>query len=114
MTEHIVYKILTAPEHEAFARAGLFKGSPADVADGFIHFSTGPQVQGTLEKHFAGQSGLVLLAVDLALLDPAAVRWEPSRGGQLFPHLYAALPVGAVVATTAVTHDIQGRVQLPV
>lgn len=83
MTEHIVYKILTASEHEAFVRAGLFKGSPADVADGFIHFSTGPQVHGTLEKHFAGQSGLVLLAVDLGLLDPAAVRWEPSRGGQL-------------------------------
>ncbi|GAB6968477.1 DUF952 domain-containing protein [Komagataeibacter kakiaceti JCM 25156] len=114
MTERIVYKILTAAEHEHFARMGSFTGSPVDVADGFIHLSDAMQVTGTLDRHFSGQTGLVLVAVDLGLLDPAAVRWEPSRGGQLFPHLYAALPIGAVVASGPINRNADGSVQLPV
>ena len=113
MTDRIVYKILTPGEHEAFTRAGSFAGAPVDLADGFIHLSAGPQVAGTLDRHFSGQSGLVLVAVDLSLLDPAVVRWEPSRGGQLFPHLYAPLPIGAVVATAPVARTADGGVDLP-
>lgn len=114
MADRIVYKILTSAEHEIFERTGSFSGSPADLADGFIHFSTGAQVPGTLDRHFSGQSDLMLLAVDCGLLDPVAMRWEPARGGQLFPHLYAVLPWGAVVAVCPVTRDANGQVQLPV
>ncbi|NVN38568.1 glutathione S-transferase [Komagataeibacter xylinus] len=114
MTDRIVYKILTGDEHDALTRMGSFSGSPADLADGFIHLSAAGQVAGTLDRHFSGKPGLVLVAVDLSLLDPAAVRWEPSRGGQLFPHLYAPLPVGAVVATAPVARTADGGVNLPV
>jgi uncharacterized protein (DUF952 family) len=80
--------------------AGVFVGSPVDLADGFIHFSTAAQAQETARRHFAGQSGLVVLAVDLETLGPA-LKWEPSRGGELFPHLYAALPADLVVEVMA-------------
>lgn len=88
----LVYKIL--PEalwHEAMAR-GRFTGSPVDVADGFIHFSTAAQVRDTAAKHFAGVTGLVLAAIATSGLN---LIWEPSRGGDLFPHLYGELPVTA-------------------
>lgn len=113
MTDRIVYKILTADEQEHFTRMDSFAGSPVDIADGFIHLSDATQVTGTVDRHFSGQDGLVLVAVDLGLLDPAAVRWEPSRGGQLFPHLYAVLPIGAVVATCPLARNADGSVQLP-
>ncbi|MCE2574460.1 DUF952 domain-containing protein [Komagataeibacter sp. FNDCR2] len=113
MTERIVYKILTAAEHEHFVRMGSFAGSPVDVADGFIHLSAAAQVTATLDRHFGGQDGLMLVAVDLGLLDPSAVRWEPSRGGQLFPHLYAVLPIGAVVASGPISRNADGSVHLP-
>lgn len=74
---------------------GHFAGAPVDLADGFIHFSTGLQVRETAAKHFAGQADLLLVAVDPAKLGDA-LRWEPSRGGALFPHLYAPLPLDAV------------------
>ena len=76
--------------------AGRFDGAPVDLADGFIHFSTAAQLRGTAAKHFAGQADLVLAAIRAEALDPAALRWEPSRGGDLFPHLYAPLPMSAV------------------
>ncbi|AXS42467.1 DUF952 domain-containing protein [Breoghania sp. L-A4] len=70
--------------------AGRFDGAPVDLADGFIHFSTGEQAVETAAKHFAGQDGLVLVALESDALG-AALKWEPSRGGALFPHLYAPL-----------------------
>ena len=76
-------------------RAGAFTGAPVDVADGFIHFSTAGQVKETAARHFAGQADLVLVAVDGDALG-AALRYEPSRGGALFPHLYGTLPLSAV------------------
>ena len=86
----LIYKILPAAEWQAAERAGVFKGAGIDLADGFIHFSTAEQAAETAAKHFAGQSDLVLVAVDAETLGDA-VKWEVSRGGQLFPHLYAAL-----------------------
>jgi uncharacterized protein (DUF952 family) len=77
------------------ARDGLFHGAPVDRADGYIHFSTAEQLRETAAKHFAGQSDLVLVAVEAEALGDA-LRWEPSRGGALFPHLYGALPLDAV------------------
>ncbi|NJM49764.1 MAG: DUF952 domain-containing protein [Sphingomonadales bacterium] len=92
------YKIFTAPQWTAFERGGVFAGAPVDLADGYIHLSAPDQLQGTLDKHFAGQSGLVIAEIDLAMLD-GDVRWEVSRGGALFPHLYnRALPMAAVRA----------------
>ena len=89
------YKILRAPEWEAFAARGRFAGSPVDLADGYVHLSTAEQVEQTAAKHFAGEDGLVLLTLDKTRLDPA-LKWEPSRGGALFPHLYGPLPLAPV------------------
>lgn len=85
-----VYKILPRADWDAAVKAGRFGGSPADARDGFIHFSTAAQARETAAKHFAGQAGLVLAGFDAAALG-AALRWEPSRNGDLFPHLYATL-----------------------
>lgn len=85
-----VYKILSRADWEAALGAGRFDGSPVDARDGFIHLSTAAQAQETAARHFAGRSGLVLAGFDAAALGDA-LRWEPSRHGDLFPHLYAAL-----------------------
>lgn len=92
----LVYKILRADERAAFEAAGVTDGAPVDHADGYIHLSTAAQAPETAAKHFAGEDGLWLLAVDAERLG-AHLRWEPSRGGQLFPHLYAALRAQDVV-----------------
>lgn len=89
------YKILTAEQWAAFRSDGVFHGAPVDLADGYVHLSAADQVEGTLARHFGGQTGLVLAEIDLAALGDA-VRWEVSRGGALFPHVYAALPLSAV------------------
>jgi uncharacterized protein (DUF952 family) len=91
----IVYKITTAAEWREAEASGYFEGSHVDRRDGFIHLSTAAQVEETARRHFAGQADLVLLALDVAALG-APLRYEPSRGGQLFPHLYAPLPVSAL------------------
>ena len=85
-----IYKILPRADWIAAQAAGQFDGSPVDHADGFIHFSSGPQAAETARRHFAGQSDLVVLEVEGDDLG-RALRWEPSRGGVLFPHLYGAL-----------------------
>ncbi len=92
----LAYKILTAEQFAQWQADGTFTGAPVDLADGYIHLSTAEQLTETLEKHFAGQSGLVVATVDLALLADT-VRWEPSRGGALFPHVYGPLPLVAMV-----------------
>jgi beta-hydroxylase len=88
------YKVLTADQWAQFEAEGAFAGAPVDLADGYIHLSTAAQLDETIAKHFAGQTGLVTLAVDLTALDD--VRWKASRGGALFPHLYGVLPMSAV------------------
>ncbi len=87
-----VYKVCTAAEWRDAAAVGVYRGSEVDRRDGFIHFSTGTQLAETLRRHFAGQRDLVLVEVASADLG-AGLRWEPSRGGDLFPHLYGELPV---------------------
>jgi uncharacterized protein (DUF952 family) len=91
-----IYKISPASAWREAERRGAYTGSADDSRDGFIHFSTASQVPGTLAKHYHGQTGLFLIAVDAGQLG-AALRWEPSRGGELFPHLYADLDLGAVI-----------------
>lgn len=91
-----IYKIFRANEWEALHLAGETIGAPIDVSDGYVHFSTADQVAETAAKHFAGAEGLLLLAVDSGSLG-AALRWEPSRGGALFPHLYRALRLSDVL-----------------
>ncbi len=92
----LVYKILRRPEWDAFRSNGETKGAPVDLADGYIHLSTASQVTETAAKHFRGESDLVLVALDPAALGEA-LRWEPSRRGELFPHLYRPLRAGDVV-----------------
>ena len=91
-----IYKLLDASAWDAALAAGVFTGSGVDLKDGYIHFSDEAQAAETARLHFKGQAGLVLLTVDADRLGPA-LKWEPSRGGALFPHLYAALPVEAVL-----------------
>jgi len=90
-----LYRIVTEDEWRAAQSTGVFEGSEHDRRDGFIHFSTASQAAETAAKHYAGKSGLLLLRVDAAVLT-APLKWEASRGGQLFPHLYGTLPVGSV------------------
>lgn len=90
------YKILTAAQWAQFQADGIFHGAPVDLADGYIHLSAAEQLQGTLGKHFAGQSGLVIAEIDLAALSDT-VKWEVSRGDALFPHIYGVLPMAAVL-----------------
>lgn len=90
-----IYKICPASLWDDAERAGKFRGSAHDSRDGFIHFSTASQATETAAKHFAGQRDLVLLHVDAAALG-VALKWEPSRGGALFPHLYGDLALAAV------------------
>jgi uncharacterized protein (DUF952 family) len=97
----VIYHICRREEWDVAKRAGRYAGSSQDKADGFIHFSSASQVKASAAKHRAGQSGLVLLTVDADPLG-AALKWEPSRGGALFPHLYGALPAAAVIAV----HDL--------
>ena len=92
------FKILTAHQWAAFERDGVFTGALVDLADGYIHLSTSGQLDETLAKHFAGQENLVVAEIDLDALGET-VRWETSRGGQLFPHIYGVLPMGAVRGT---------------
>ena len=97
----VAYKIFTAGQWASCQAEGVFRGAPVDLADGFIHLSAADQVAGTLAKHFAGQEGLVLAEIELAPLGPA-LRWEVSRGGALFPHLYAELPLATVLRSETV------------
>ncbi|WP_417769622.1 DUF952 domain-containing protein [Stappia sp.] len=90
----LIYKISPQADWSAAEAAGRFTGAPVDLADGFIHFSAADQLRETAAKHFAGQADLVLVAVEAEALG-TALKWEPSRGGALFPHLYGELPVSA-------------------
>jgi uncharacterized protein (DUF952 family) len=107
-----VYKIVPAGLWSEAEAAGRFDGAPVDVADGFIHFSTAVQVAETAARHFAGQADLLLVSVDAAALGAALV-YEPSRGGALFPHVYAPLPLTAVTAVRPLPLGPDGRHVFP-
>ena len=104
----VVYKIVATDEWREAKAAGVFEGASVDRADGFIHFSTAEQAPDTAAKWFAGRDDLTLAAVDADALG-RALRWEPSRGGALFPHLYAALPMSAVVWSRPLPLGPDGR-----
>jgi uncharacterized protein (DUF952 family) len=107
-----IYKIASAQDWAQARTLGYLDGTPVDLVDGYIHFSTAAQLAETLEKHYRGQSGLVLATIDPDLLDEG-LRWEPSRGGQLFPHLYARLPMSSVIAERALDALPDGSFELP-
>ncbi|HEX4768868.1 MAG TPA: DUF952 domain-containing protein [Lichenihabitans sp.] len=97
MTRRIIYKIVPASLWREAEARGRLDGAPVDLADGFIHFSAADQVRETAARHFAGQADLRLVGVDAEALG-SALRWEPSRGGALFPHLYGPLRLDAVLS----------------
>ncbi|WP_332818311.1 DUF952 domain-containing protein [Sphingopyxis sp.] len=97
MTASTAFKVLTQQQWVDFERERVFRGAPVDIADGYIHLSTAQQLESTLAKHFADQTALMIAEVDLILLGDA-IHWEEARGGELFPHLYAELPIHAVVS----------------
>ena len=107
-----LYKICPGSLWRAAERSGVFRGSEVDRRDGFIHFSTAEQAVGTSAKHFAGQHELVLLRVDAGKLE-ARLKWEPSRGGALFPHLYGELDVTAVSQIAPLPLGPDGRHAFP-
>jgi len=107
----VAYKVLTADDLAALQN-GVFKGATVDLADGFIHLSTASQLAGTLERHFSDQSNLVIAAIDLSGFGNS-IRWEPSRGGQYFPHLYGAITWTDVVAHCPLEWESDGAVRLP-
>jgi uncharacterized protein (DUF952 family) len=94
-----IYKICQEALWREAERVGRFDGAPVDLADGFIHFSTAEQVRETAARHFSGERDLLLLAIDAEALGEH-LRWEPSRGGALFPHLYGSLPISGVLRVT--------------
>lgn len=102
-----VYKICGRDAWEEAQALGRYAGSADDARDGFIHFSTRSQLAGTVAKHFAGQDNLVLVAVDVGALGDA-LKWEPSRGGELFPHLYGALDMSAVLSVEDFSLETEG------
>ncbi len=108
MTKRIIYHMCRAEEWTQASSTGAYSGSSQDAGDGFIHFSTAAQVIESAAKHRAGQTGLVLLTVDAERLG-AALRWEPARGGQLFPHLYGGLPVDSVLRVDPLPLGPEGR-----
>lgn len=103
-----IYKLVPAASWQQAEVLGRFVGSPVDLADGYIHFSTAAQVAETAEKHFAGVTDLLLVQVATAEVE-AALRWEPSRGGALFPHVYGDLPLSAVRSVRPLPLGDNGR-----
>lgn len=96
MAEAKIYKVLRRREWTDAQARGVFSGAPVDVRDGYIHLSTSEQLEETIRRHFAGEHDLVVLEVDAGALGDA-LKWEPSRGGALFRHLYSELPLAAVL-----------------
>jgi uncharacterized protein (DUF952 family) len=107
-----IYKICPVALWREAERDGVFRGAAVDRRDGFIHLSTAAQVAATAERHFRGEADLVLIAVDAARLGPT-LRFEPARGGELFPHLYGELPLAAVVRVLPLPLGPDGRHVLP-
>ena len=107
-----LYKIIAASHWRAAEHDGVFRGSADDLRDGFIHFSTADQAEETAAKYFSGQDDLLLISVDGARLG-GALKWEPARGGALFPHLYGELALGAVIKVEPLPLLPNGRHTFP-
>jgi uncharacterized protein (DUF952 family) len=112
MTARLIFKILTSAQWREAEAEGVFRGAPIDLKDGYIHFSTAGQVQGTADKHFAGMNDLLIAAVETCRLGEKLV-YEVSRGDALFPHLYAVLELGAVKWVRPMPLGKDGRHELP-
>jgi uncharacterized protein (DUF952 family) len=107
-----VYKVMSADDWRRAEAGGAFTGAAVDLADGYIHLSTADQVAETLRRHFAGRDDLVLVGFEAEALG-AALKWEPSRGGALFPHLYGPLPSGLAASVAPLARDAAGAFVLP-
>ncbi len=112
MTDRFVYKLMPRAEWEAALAAGVYEGSADDRRDGYIHFSAADQLAATARKHFSGVGDLLLLKVDADALG-TDLKWEPARGGTLFPHLYGPLPINAVVSANEIRRDGTGVAIFP-
>jgi uncharacterized protein (DUF952 family) len=112
---NLLYRIVTEDEWTALSRSGSFAGAAHDLNDGYIHLSAARQVEGTLQAHYPGRPGLLLLTIHRDVLEASGGRlvWEPSRGGELFPHFYGKIPLAAVVAHAALLLDRDGKHVLP-
>jgi uncharacterized protein (DUF952 family) len=108
----LIYKIATRDVADAAHAAGIFTGMPIDSADGYLHFSTAAQLSHTLRLYFTGQRDVALMAVRTAEMGEALV-WEPSRGGQLFPHVYGTFPMSAVAHEATIDIAADGACKLP-
>ncbi|NIX78171.1 DUF952 domain-containing protein [Microvirga terricola] len=109
---HVIYKICPESLWQDAEKVGFFAGAPIDIQDGYLHFSTEKQVHETAARHFAGQIQLLLIAIDADKLGDA-LRYEPSRGGDLFPHLYGTLPLSAVLWVKPLPLGADGRHVFP-
>jgi len=107
-----IYKICDAAIWREAERSGVFRGAAIDLSDGYIHFSAADQAVETAARHFAGQDDLVLAAIDAEALGDR-LKWEPSRGGALFPHLYGTLPMSAVRSVAPLPLGPDGRHLFP-
>jgi uncharacterized protein (DUF952 family) len=112
ISDTVIHHMCREEEWAAAKLSGSYPGSSQDAADGFIHFSTSSQIVGSAARHRAGQTGLVLLSVPACRLGDA-LKWEPSRGGELFPHLYGHLPVDAVASADPLPLGSDGRHVFP-
>ena len=110
---NLIFKVVSAQEWSVAKEQGEFLGAAIDLTDGYIHFSTADQLRETVEKHFAGQSDLLLVSVDADSLGDE-LKWEPSRGDALFPHLYAPLSIESVVMSTEMPLGKNGQHIIPV
>lgn len=108
----LIFKILPDAMWRAAEREGIFRGAPVDLADGYIHFSTAAQVRETAARHFAGQTDLLLAAFDSDAFG-TALKWEPSRGGALFPHLYGTLSPSQAIWVRPLPLGQDGAHQFP-
>jgi uncharacterized protein (DUF952 family) len=108
----MIYKVVRATEWASACETGVFTGSPDDERDGFIHMSSAAQLRTTLEKHFAGEAGLLLVRLDAGGFGPE-LKWEVSRGGETFPHLYGPLQLPLTHSVVAIRRDGDGRPILP-
>ncbi|AVX05440.1 DUF952 domain-containing protein [Maritalea myrionectae] len=108
----IIYKVCPNADYQAAKAEGHYYGMPIDRDDGYMHFSTAAQLRETLEKHFSGQAELVLLYVDAERVENH-LKWEPSRGGDLFPHLYSDLNMAHVIKAHDLETDENGQFILP-
>ena len=109
----VIYKVVSAQEWSVAKEQGEFRGAAIDLTDGYIHFSTAEQLRETVKKHFAGQTDLLLVGVEVDRLGDE-LKWEPSRGGALFPHLYAPLSIDSVVMTQDMPVGEDGKHIIPI